>query len=336
MEVRQGVLIEVSESSQTGEARRRAVACAEELEFDETRCGAVGIAATEMASNLVKHAGKGSILLDSIHDNGHSALRMMAVDRGPGITDLGIALQDGHSTAGTMGSGLGAIRRLSDVFEVYSGPNLGTVVRADFWRKSAKTLTSTPPVQIGVVSEPILGEDVCGDGWAVRSTSGAVLMLVVDGLGHGAMANEAAEEAKRVLMETKHFEPQRIVHDVHGALKKTRGAAMAIAKLDLQQRVLQFAGVGNIGASIVSPDSSRGLPSHNGTLGQHFTRVQEFSYPWNSDNILVMHSDGLATRWDLRKYPGIWSKHSSIIAALLHRDFGRSRDDVTVFVAKNA
>lgn len=110
---------------------------------------------------------------------------------------------------------------------------------------------------------------------------------------------------------------------------------MAIAKLDLQQRVLQFAGVGNIGASIVSPDSSRGLPSHNGTLGQHFTRVQEFSYPWNSDNILVMHSDGLATRWDLRKYPGIWSKHSSIIAALLHRDFGRSRDDVTVFVAKN-
>ena len=170
------MLIEVSESSQAGEARRRAVACAEELEFDETRCGAVGIAATEMASNLVKLAGKGSILLESIQDNGDSALRMMAVDRGPGITDLAIAMTDGHSTVGTMGSGLGAIRRLSDVFEVYSGPNLGTVVRADFWRKTAKAPVSTRPLQIGVVSEPIAGEDVCGDGWAVRSISGAVLI----------------------------------------------------------------------------------------------------------------------------------------------------------------
>jgi anti-sigma regulatory factor (Ser/Thr protein kinase) len=329
------MLIEVSESSQTGEARRRAVACAEELEFDETRCGAVGIAATEMASNLIKHAGKGRIHLESIHDNGHSALRMMAVDCGPGITDLGIAMRDGHSTAGTMGSGLGAIRRLSDVFEIYSGPNLGTVVRADFWRKSSKNPLPTRPLQIGVVSEPIAGEEVCGDGWAIRSIAGAVLMLVVDGLGHGEMAHEAAEEAKRVLLETNHFELERIVHDVHGALKKTRGAAMAIAKLDLQRHVLQFAGVGNIGASLVSPNASRGLPSHNGTLGQHFTRTQEFSYPWNSDHILIMHSDGLATRWDLRKYPGIWHKHPSIIAALLHRDFCRGRDDVTVFVAKN-
>ena len=330
------MLIEVSETSQTGEARRKAIACAEELEFDENRCGAIGIAATEMASNLVKHAGRGSILLEAILDNGYSALRMMAVDRGPGITDLGLAIRDGHSTAGTLGSGLGAIRRLSDVFEVYSGPNLGTVIRADFWKKSAKAPRSTIPFQIGVVSEPISGEEVCGDGWAVRSVAGAVLMMVVDGLGHGMMAHEAAQEAKRVLLETKHFEPERIVQDVHAALKKTRGAAMAIAKVDLEKRVLQFAGVGNIAAGIASPGSSRGLPSHNGTLGQQATRVQEFSYPWNPDNVLIMHSDGLATRWDLEKYPGIWNKHPSIVAALLHRDFCRGRDDVTVLVARNA
>lgn len=329
------MLIEVSESSQTGEARRRAVECAEELEFDEARRGAVAIAATEMASNLVKHAGKGSILLQSIHDDGHPTLRVMAIDRGPGIANVPQALADGHSTTGSMGTGLGAIRRLSDSFEIYSGPQVGTIIRADFRTLSARPGKEPARVEIGAVSEPITGEEVCGDGWAVRSTPGGMLMLVVDGLGHGMLANEAAQEAKRVLAETRSVEPHNIVVDVHAALKKTRGAAMAIAKLDLDNRVLKFAGVGNISASIVSAGSSRGLPSHNGTLGQVARRIQEFTYPWNAQDVLIMHSDGLATKWNLEQYPGIWSKHPSIIAAVLHRDFSRGRDDVTVFVAKS-
>ena len=328
------MLIEISESSQTGEARRRAVEYAEELDFDEARRGAVAIATTEMASNLVKHAGKGSILLQSIHVGDHPTLRVMAVDRGPGIADVKKAMIDGHSTAGSMGTGLGAIRRLSDSFEIYSGPQVGTVIRADFCALSSRSGKEPALIEVGAVSEPIVGEKVCGDGWGSRPLRGAMLMLVVDGLGHGVLAHEAAQEAKRVLAETRSVEPHNIVHDVHAALKKTRGAAMAIAKLDLDNRVLKFAGVGNISASIVSAGSSRGLPSHNGTLGQVASRVQEFTYPWNAEDVLIMHSDGLATRWNLQQYPGIWSKHPSIIAAILHRDFSRHRDDVTVFVAK--
>jgi anti-sigma regulatory factor (Ser/Thr protein kinase) len=329
------MLIEVSESSQAGEARRRAVECAVELEFDEARRGAVAIATAEMASNLVKHAGKGCILLQPIHDDGHSMLRVMAIDRGPGIADLSKAMVDGHSTTGSMGTGLGAIRRLSDSFEIYSGPQVGTIIQVDFRARNWGHGNEPARVEIGAVSEPIAGEKVCGDGWAIRSIAGSMLMLVVDGLGHGILANEAAQEAKRVLAETRSFELHNIVLDVHAALKKTRGAAMAIAKLDLDNRVLKFAGVGNISASIVSAGSGRGLPSHNGTLGQIASRVQEFTYPWNAQDVLIMHSDGLATRWNLQQYPGIWSKHPSIIAAILHRDFSRGRDDVTVFVAKS-
>lgn len=120
------------------------------------------------------------------------------------------------------------------------------------------------------------------------------------------------------------------------ALKKTRGAAMSIARIDLEKRLLSFAGVGNVSACIVAPGSSRSLAWHNGTLGQQMERLQEFIAPWNQDSILVMHSDGLASRWDLERYPGIWMKHPSMIAALLHRDFTRGRDDVTVLVAKAA
>ena len=110
---------------------------------------------------------------------------------------------------------------------------------------------------------------------------------------------------------------------------------MAVASLNLQRGILTFAGVGNIGASIVAPGTSRGMASHNGTVGHQLHKIQEFSFPWNAQSLLIMHSDGLNTRWDLSVYPGIWTKHPAIVAGLLYRDFSRERDDVTVLVARS-
>jgi len=327
------MLIEIEEPSQVGEARRKAVAWAEQLNM-ETLCGQIALATTEIAANVVKHAGKGHILVQRIGENGHSGLRIMGVDKGPGIADISRALSDGHSTAGTMGSGLGAIRRNSNAFHLYSVPGSGTIVSTEFWRGKQRPAAEAAPLEVGVVSEPIAGEEECGDGWGMRTSAETATLMVMDGLGHGVLAAEAARTAEQILAQTKCETPGDIILDTHAALKKTRGAAAAVARIDLQRRLLSFSGVGNISASIVRPDSSRGLPSHNGTLGQQMERLQEFTAPWNQDSILVMHSDGLASRWDLARYPGIWSKPSSVIAALLHRDFSRGRDDVTVLVAK--
>jgi len=158
--------------------------------------------------------------------------------------------------------------------------------------------------------------------------------MVVDGLGHGSFAADAAREAERILSGGNQESVCGIVRDMHAALRKTRGAALAIAKIHFDKKLLTFAGVGNVSASIVSMGASRSIPSHNGTVGHQMSRVQEFTYPWNPDSILVMHSDGLGTHWTLEGYPGIWNKHPSVIAAILHRDFYRGRDDVTVLVAK--
>jgi anti-sigma regulatory factor (Ser/Thr protein kinase) len=326
------MLIQVSDSSQTGDARRKAVAFAEELEMGESRYGTVALAATEMATNLIKHAGRGHILVQRLAVNGNSGLRIMSVDSGPGIADLSKALSDGHSTAGSMGTGLGAIRRLSDSFEVYSIPGSGTVVSAEFWLK--KHPPARAGLDIAAVSEPIHGEEECGDGWGVRAGADATILMVADGLGHGILAAEAAREAERILAASQKDSLYDILQDTHDALKKTRGAAFAVAKIDPQQRLLTFLGVGNISASIVTAGSSRSMASHNGTVGQQMERAQQFTYPWNPDSILVMHSDGLTSRWTLDRYPGIWNKPPSTIAAILHRDFYRGRDDVTVLVAK--
>jgi hypothetical protein len=129
--------------------------------------------------------------------------------------------------------------------------------------------------------------------------------------------------------------PTAILQDSHDSMKKTRGAAMAVAAVRARQRVLSFGGIGNIGASVVAPASSRGIASHNGTLGHQIHKIQEFASPWNADSLLVLYSDGLKSGWNLESYPGIWSKHPSVIAGILFRDFSRERDDVTVVVARN-
>lgn len=329
------MLIEVSEASQAGEARRKATAFAAELQMSEAQCGEVALVATEMATNLVKHAGRGHILFRPLQESGRGGLQITSVDKGPGISDISHALENGPLAAGSLGSGLGTIKRVPDFFDLYSVPGSGTVVSAEFWVPKTQSKTQMP-IEVGVVSEPIRGEDCCGDGWFVRHSEEGALIMVVDGLGHGVLASEAAREAEQVFSKTKEPSLIGILTDIHDALKKTRGAAIAVARIDTQRGILTFAGVGNIGGAIVSQGFGRNMTSHNGTLGIRMERVQEFTYPWNRENLLVMHSDGLISRWDLEGYPGIWNKPASVIAALLHRDFNRGRDDVTVLVAKAA
>ena len=328
------MMIEVTESSQTGEARRRVAELAQDLQLGEIRSGAAALAATEMATNLVKHAGNGTMLLQRVQENGSSGLRLIAIDKGPGIADVTKALQDGHSTAGSLGTGLGAVRRASDIFEIYSAVGLGTLIRADFWPDRCPSSTAERHLHIAAVSEPVQGEIECGDGWGYRRFPDSLVLMVVDGLGHGAFAAEAAREAERILADAKTDSPLQILQDIHDALKKTRGAAVAVARIQEGKGLISYAGVGNISGCVVSPGVSRSMASHNGTVGHHMPRVQEFTYPWNADSVVILHSDGLTSRWDLERYPGIWTKHPSLISAVLHRDFWRKRDDVTVLVAK--
>ncbi len=328
------MIIRVTDATHAGEARRHAARFAEDANLGERESGSLAIVVTEIATNLVKHAGNGTLVIDSLEKSGNSGVRVLGLDKGPGMRDLGTALRDGFSTAGTAGNGLGAIKRLSTGFDIHTSPGLGTAVLAEFWRPG-KMLQHVSPLEVGVFSLPIKGEDVSGDGWAAKRTAESMLLMVVDGLGHGILASEAAREAESVFARARHDSPAPILQDAHDFLKKTRGAAMAVVSLHLERQLISFAGVGNIGSSIVTPGGSRGMASHNGIVGHQMQRIQEFTFPWNSDSILVMYSDGLKSSWDLSQYPGVWNKHPALIAGMLYRDFSRERDDVTILIAKN-
>lgn len=328
------ISLAISEESQVGEARRIATTLATQLGFNETECGKVAIVVTEAAKNLVKHAKEGKLLLRSLKSRDNWGMEILALDKSPGMANVQQCLQDGFSTAGSPGNGLGAIERLSSFFDIYSTPNLGTALLAQLWSEPLSVKPSAGKLDWGLVCLPIIGEEVCGDAWWVYQNAGRSLVLVADGLGHGPAAAEASLSSVRIFQENPRLSPKEIIEAAHAALRGTRGAAMAVAEIDFEQQIVRFAGIGNISGVVVTANESRSMVSYNGIVGHQIFKIQEFTYPWCEEALLVMHSDGLATQWGLDRYIGLRSRHPSLIAGVLYRDFQRGRDDVTVLVAR--
>ena len=319
--------------SQTGSARRQALSLAAAMEFDELRQGQLGIIVTEAARNIAAHAGQGNILLSAWTHGKKTGIDMLALDKGKGIEDVTAALRDGYSSAGTPGNGLGAMLRLAGAFQVYSSPADGTAVFARVLRTAHDVESEPHAYKMAAISIPITGESVCGDAWSAVHGSGRSVYIVADGLGHGPLAAEAAAEAVRIFHLASDYAPDRILSDIHGALAKTRGAAVSVAEILHDKQVANYAGAGNIVAAICSGGKTRSLVSMNGTLGHSVGKIQQFCYPWPANSALIMHSDGLATRWNLEHYPGLASRHPALLAGVLFRDFCRKRDDATILVS---
>lgn len=332
MEMTNAVVLSILESSQVGEARRMALALARQLGFNETEQGKLGIVVTEVANNLVRHAQEGLLIIQPVSKHNQLGIEILALDKGPGIKNIGECLQDGFSSMGTSGNGLGAISRLSTLFQIYSVSGMGTALLSQLWATPSTDLKEK--LELGGICLPIPNESVSGDAWASSQSINHSLFLVVDGLGHGPMAATAAAVAVRVFREQAHRSPKAIIEVIHGALRSTRGAALAIAEIDFEQQLVRFAGVGNISGTVLSVTGTSRMVSHNGTVGHEVRKIQEFTYPWHPTGILIMHSDGLGSQWQLDRYAGLAAKHPSLIAGVLYRDFNRNRDDVTVLVAR--
>jgi anti-sigma regulatory factor (Ser/Thr protein kinase) len=328
------ICVGISDTSGVGQARRRAAAMAEALGLNQVQRGNLGIVVTEAARNLVSHARAGQLLLHPFYLRGNVVLDVLALDKGPGIADLAAAMRDGHSTAGSAGQGLGAISRLASLFDVYSVPGQGTAVLARMDGPKLRQARGSG-FEVGGICVPVEGESTSGDDWACCVGSKRALVTVIDGLGHGPIAAEASEQAKRIFFEhARSGNPVEILDAAHAALRSTRGAAMAVCAVDFQSRTLRFACVGNISSMLLTHETVRNMVSANGIVGSSAFRLQEYSYDWPSGALLVMHSDGLQSRWTLQPYPGLLQRHPSLIAGVLYRDLQRRRDDTCVAVAR--
>jgi anti-sigma regulatory factor (Ser/Thr protein kinase) len=329
------LVLSVKEQSGVAEARRMAADLAAKLGFGATEAGKVALIVTELGTNLAKHAGAGRIILRPFHDSSGNGLDLLALDKGPGIANVAECLRDGYSTSGSPGSGLGAVRRQADVFDLHSVPDMGSAILARLFAAPA-VRSHESGLGIGTICVPKSGEDLCGDGWTSLDQRTRMLLLIADGLGHGPGAAEASRTAVDVIREHPTLSLTDLIQAMHPALRATRGAAAALAEIDHDKQVVRFLGVGNIAGRIIIGHVARNMVSLPGTVGGEMRKPTVFEYPWTDGALLIMHSDGLATHWDLARYQGLALRHPTLIAGVLFRDHCRGYDDTTVVVVKKA
>lgn len=321
----------MNESSQVGAARRASVLIAEQLGYDKVAVGQVALVVTELGNNLVRHARRGQLLIAATQgDRGETAVEIVSIDSGPGMADVKVSLADGHSTGGTPGNGLGAVRRLAGAgFDLFSSSPEGTVVVS---RVAAEPSAAAPDAafEFGALAVPMAGEEVCGDAWCVVQDGRHAAVLLADGLGHGPGAAEASAAAVDVFRSVAFDAPAGVIEKIHQRLRSTRGAAVAIAQLETDTDAVLFCGAGNIAGRLFNGVEDRSLLSQHGTAGIRVRSPLEQRFAWPAHGLLVLHSDGLKSRWTLNGTPRLLQRHPTLVAAWLCREQYRGHDDAGI------
>jgi len=320
----------MEDASRVGEARRHGAQLAHECGLDDVAAGRLALVVTELATNLVRHADRGRLLLSA--RPGGSVVEIIAIDEGPGIADIERSLGDGFSTGGTPGTGLGAVRRLARQFDLHSSAPGGTVIVARVGADDGPEPAHA--VCTGAVSLSAPGERVCGDGWGFALQGDVAAMVVADGLGHGPDAAEAAAAALEAFAEDPLASPRVLLERTHRRLRSTRGAAVMLLQADAAAGVVRCAGAGNVVGRIVSGVTDRTLLSQHGTAGVTIRTPEETTLPWPEHALLVVCSDGIETRWKADAIAPVLGRDPALAAALLMRDHCRGRDDATVAVLR--
>lgn len=303
--------------------------------FSEKKVGEIDIVVSEVVSNLVKHAGGGDVWAAITNIDGIEVLEIISVDNGPGMTDVNRMMNDGVSTRNTLGHGLGSIKRLSDFLQVFSLKDWGTVMLIRFHRTQKAAYTKPAKAEIRSVVLPKPGEVECGDGAYHKNSSGYLKLFIGDGLGHGAEAAKAVVRAGEAFLHSAETDAVEIIREINLAVKKTRGLVGTTAVFDWKLAKWQICGVGNISSRFTGNGNSKNNMPYNGIIGLNVPRSLNAQF-MNHENgqVLVMASDGLKSKLDTLKYPGIWRYDLSILCAVLIKDFGRFTDDSSVLACK--
>jgi anti-sigma regulatory factor (Ser/Thr protein kinase) len=317
----------VEDASAVAACRNAVLTLASRLDFPRPRADQLALAVTEAASNLHKHAQQGALLARISRDLEQPGIEIVTIDAGPGLADVTSALRDGHSTAGTLGIGLGAIRRLADFSDLYSMPGHGTALVTRFWPEPRQ-----PAIRCAGLIRPITGETECGDDFGALQAGPTVTAVLCDGLGHGPLAAAAASQAVAAVLAEPDAQPAALLERVHQRLSGTRGAAVGIVQIT--GLVARFAGLGNVAASILSNGARKSMLSVPGIAGHQARTIRQFEYEIPPGAAVVMHSDGISSRWQPGAVPGLDTRDPLLVAAVLLAEAGIHRDDAGVLVVK--
>ncbi|MFD1587533.1 ATP-binding protein [Halorientalis brevis] len=314
--------------------RKAAEDVATDVGFDETGAAEVGIVAAELSTNVLKHAGTGEVTIEHVTDDDRDGVRIESLDAGPGIDDVDAAFADGASTVGTLGRGLGAVNRLMDQVTVAAPgePDYGTHVVADRWLRPTYEATTPCPLGFGAASRPKSPGTSNGDSFIIKRWNDTALVGVIDGLGHGPKAHDAAIAAKGYVERHYDRSMESIFTGTERACRGTRGVVMALARFDWAAESVTFASVGNINCKVDGPADLSIVP-RRGVLGSNGPDPVVTTSSWTPDSRMVLFSDGMVSHWDWAEYDALFQEPATVTARKLLAQLGKDHDDATVVVA---
>ncbi len=332
----QDVEIDVSHESDITFARREARNLSVSIGFDLEMAEKISIAVSELASNLVRHATRGGLLVLSPIEGAVSGLRVTSTDDGPGIADVEESIRDGFSTNNTLGAGLGAVNRIMHEFDIKSqrGFGGGTHISCTRYHSPKHALHGHVPLEIGVATRrhPHMNEN--GDAFVIKKWETGALVGVIDGVGHGQFAYRAARTAQ-VYVEEHAFQPMESIFRGAGrACRGTRGVVMALARFDFVAGAMSYASVGNIEVHLFGAPVRPSFVLRRGIVGGKNVVPVVSKHQWTSECVLVLHSDGVSTRWTPEDFPSLLSGAPEIQSRQLLQKLASEADDATVLIVK--
>ena len=326
--------LEILHTSDVSAARRAANTLGEGLGFDPAACEEISLAMIELATNLIKHAQGGKLTLTPLDEAGRIGLAIESLDSGPGIADVEQAMADRFSTVGTRGTGLGAINRLMDELDINSAHGRGTSIVCRKWVRRQTSSIRPCPLAFGVATRPRQSGEDNGDAFVVKQWAESALVGVIDGLGHGQFAHDAAQAARQYVGSHYDLPLDQIFRGVGRACRATRGVVMALARFDWGLGRLAFASVGNIEVRVFPSSAPFSFSIRRGVIGLNAPNAVVTEHSWSPDHVLVLHSDGLRTHWNWEDFPGLADQPAPSLAQGFMRLLAKEEDDATVIVVR--
>lgn len=348
MEVKRSHILSfpIDNESDIGFCRRKSVALANEIGFNQVKTGEVAIVVTELMTNVLKHGGgKGKLLICQLESSiQQKAIEIWCCDNGPGIPDLNKSLKDGFSASTTLGLGLGSIRRFSDVLDInpieksdfedvfLSDLNLfKNCIRSRKWLPVQQWMGTNHHIISGASSRPKPGENLNGDAFVINFTNESqCIAAVIDGLGHGKEANMASQLARQTIIQKSELPVDILMQSIHQSIRGTRGTTIGLVSIDTTLGKISFSGIGNIESFLISDREKKNLLSFGGIMGHNMRTPRVFEFPFKVGDFVCMYSDGITSRWKPEELD--WTQHPQKITDLILNQFARSNDDATVLI----
>jgi phosphoserine phosphatase RsbX len=185
-------------------------------------------------------------------------------------------------------------------------------------------------IEFGFVNRPCQGETANGDSWLLEEYEGGVLMSVVDGLGHGPNAEEAALLFTHLVREDPQAPLLELMTAAGKRLASSRGAAAALLRFNEAESRVEFTGVGNIHMHAVA-DVKMYPVCAPGVVGHRVRKLLPFEFELPQTALVALCSDGISSRLHLENYEHLEPQQ---IAEALLAEHGKDYDDATALVVR--